>query len=120
MNAEKNKKGLTIAEKKRIRELRYLLSGSGKKKEVPTTAQKTIPFQKMYQNGICQVTSTYYTKMVEFFDVNYELLDEEEQLELLQTYSEFINFFEPGVKCQLFLFFLRIFFHTFYISVCLS
>ena len=104
MNAEKNKKGLTIAEKKRIRELRYLLSGSGKKKEVPTTAQKTIPFQKMYQNGICQVTPTYYTKMVEFFDVNYELLDEEEQLELLQTYSEFINFFESGVKCQLFLF----------------
>lgn len=104
MNAEKNEKGLTIAEKKRIRELRYLLSGSGKKKEVPTTAQKTIPFQKMYQNGICQVTPTYYTKMVEFFDVNYELLDEEEQMELLQTYSEFINFFESGVKCQLFLF----------------
>ena len=80
MNAEKNKKGLTIAEKKRIRELRYLLSGSGKKKEVPTTAQKTIPFQKMYQNGICQVTPTYYTKMVEFFDVNYELLDEEKKI----------------------------------------
>ena len=28
----------------------------------------------MFRDGICQVTSTYYTKMVEFFDINYDLL----------------------------------------------
>ena len=39
------------------------------------TAQKTITFKKMYRDGICQVASGYYTKMVEFFDINYDLLE---------------------------------------------
>ncbi|MBQ8199606.1 MAG: conjugal transfer protein TraE, partial [Lachnospiraceae bacterium] len=100
--------GLTMQEKKRMAELRHILSGNGKKKEVPTTAQKTITFQRMYKNGVCQVTPTYYTKMVEFFDINYDLLNDEEKAEVLQLYSECINFFEPGVKFQLFLFNRRV------------
>ena len=100
--------GLTMQEKKRMAELRHILSGSGKKKEVPTTAQKTITFKRMYKNGVCQVTPTYYTKMVEFFDINYDLLNDEEKAEILQLYSECINFFEPGVKFQLFLFNRRV------------
>ena len=43
-------------------------------KEKPTTAQKTITFEKMFRDGICQVSHHYYTKMVEFFDINYSLL----------------------------------------------
>ena len=100
--------GLTMQEKKRMAELRHILFGNGKKKEVPTTAQKTITFQRMYKNGVCQVTPTYYTKMVEFFDINYDLLNDEEKAEVLQLYSECINFFEPGVKFQLFLFNRRV------------
>lgn len=96
-------KGLTFAEKKRIAQLRHILFGN-QKKEVPTTAQKTIPFQKMYQNGICQVTSSFYTKMVEFYDRNYDLLDIAEKGEVLQKYSDLLNSFQPEVKVQLFLF----------------
>lgn len=91
-------------ERKRLRELKQLLNGGGKQKIRPTTAQKTIPFQRMYKNGICQVTHTYYTKMVEFFDVNYELLDVEEKGDILGIYSQFINYFDPSIPFQLFLF----------------
>ncbi len=58
----------------------------------------------MYQDGVCRVTGSYYTKMVEFYDINYELLDTPEQAEILQEYSGLLSYFEPGVKFQLFLF----------------
>ena len=70
----------------------------------PTTAQQTIPFETMYYDGICKVTSKYYTKMIEFTDVNYELLDVEEQAEVLELYSQFINYFSPSIQVQLFFF----------------
>ena len=70
----------------------------------PTTAQQTIPFETMYYDGICKVTSKYYTKMIEFTDVIYELLDVEEQAEVLELYSQFINYFSPSIQVQLFFF----------------
>ena len=95
---------LTALEKKRIKELRRILAGGEKRRKVPETAQETITFRRLYQNGICKVTDTFYTKMVEFYDINYELLDAPQQGDVLQAYSELINYFEPGIKFQLFLF----------------
>ncbi len=95
---------LTALERKRIKELRRILAGGEKRRKVPETAQETITFRRIYQNGICKVTDTFYTKMVEFYDINYELLDAPQQGDVLQAYSELINYFEPGIKFQLFLF----------------
>lgn len=86
-----------------MQELNHQLYG-GKQKEKPTTAQKTITFQKMYRDGICQVASGFYTKMVEFYDINYELLEIEEQGDILEEYSKFINYFDPSISFELFLF----------------
>ena len=49
----------------------------------------------MYRDGICQVTDTYFTKMVEFFDINYDLLEVEDQADILEEYSKLINYFDP-------------------------
>ena len=95
---------LTARERKRIKELRSILSGKGRKGKAPLTAQKSITFEHMYQDGVCRVTGSYYTKMVEFYDINYELLDTPGQADILQAYSELLNYFEPGIKFQLFLF----------------
>ena len=98
------KTGLNFSEKKRLKSLKTELSGNGKKKEKTDTAQKTITFRKMFRDGICQVTSSYYTKMVEFFDINYDLLEIEDQGEILEGYSRLINYFDPSVHVELFLF----------------
>ncbi len=98
------KAGLSLAEQKRLKELRRALSGNAKKQEKPDTAQKTITFQKMYRDGICQVTSGFYTKMVEFFDINYDLLEIEDQGDILEEYSKLINYFDPSIRFELFLF----------------
>ena len=102
--AVKPKAGLSFSEKKRLRELKNILAGNDKKQEKPDTAQKTITFKKMFRDGICQVSSGYYTKMVEFFDINYDLLEIEDQGEILEEYSRLINYFDPSIRFELFLF----------------
>lgn len=100
----KQKKGLSFAERKRLAQLRRKLAAAHKSTEKPTTAQNTIPFKKMYRDGICQVTSVFYTKMVEFYDINYDLLEIGDKEEILEEYSSLINYFDPSIKFQLFLF----------------
>lgn len=98
------KQGLSFGEKRRLRELKRLLFGSSEKQTKPDTAQKTITFKKMFKDGICQVSRTYYTKMVEFYDINYDLLEIEDQGDILEEYSKFINYFDPTIQFELFLF----------------
>ena len=95
---------LTFSEKKRLVELRRILAGNGKEQAKPDTAQKTITFKKMFRDGICQVTHNFYTKMVEFYDINYDLLEVEDQGDILEEYSKLINYFDPSIKFELFLF----------------
>lgn len=100
----KPKAGLSFSEKKRLKELQRTLAGNHKEQEKPTTAQNTITFKKMFRDGICQVTSEFYTKMVEFYDINYDLLEIEDQGEILEEYSKLINYFDPSIWFELFLF----------------
>ncbi len=105
-NSRNNSKsgGLTFSEKKRLIQLKRILLGKSNEKEKPTTAQRTITFEKMFRDGICQVSHHYYTKMVEFFDINYELLEVDDQADILAQYSKLINYFDPSVKFELVLF----------------
>lgn len=96
--------GLSLGEKRRLKELKRNLFGEGAKQTKPDTAQKTITFKKMFKDGICQVDRAYYTKMVEFYDINYDLLEVEDQGDILEDYSKFINYFDPSIQFELFLF----------------
>ena len=102
--AAQSKTGLTFSEKRRLSELKRMIAGNSKREAKPTTAQKTITFEKMYRDGICQVNRTYFTKMVEFYDINYDLLEIEDQGDILEEYSKLINYFDPSIKFELFLF----------------
>ena len=101
---KQEKEGLSASEKKRLKELKSTLAGTNKKQKTPDTAQKSITFQKMYRDGICQVKRHEYSKMVEFYDINYKLLEEEEKGDILEDYSKLLNYFDPEIKFQLFLF----------------
>ena len=58
----------------------------------------------MYKDGICQVKPNYYTKMIELFDINYDVLDEDEKCDTLDDYMKVLNYFQPNIKFQYFLF----------------
>ena len=50
-----------------------------KGKNIPTTAQQTLPYREMYRDGVCRVTDRYYTKTIEYEDINYQLAQSEDQ-----------------------------------------
>lgn len=98
------KKGLSTEEKRRLFDLKKILSGKSKEQTVPNTAQKTITFERMHRDGICHVKGKYYTKMLEFGDINYNILAEEDQRNILEIYSNMLNYFDPSIKIQICLF----------------
>lgn len=96
--------GLSLGERFRLRRLKRELDQSSKKKKRPETSQQTIPFTRMYPDGICHVSDNYYTRMVEFYDINYSLLEAEAQADIRMLYREFLDYFEPGIRFQIFFF----------------
>lgn len=73
-------------------------NGNGK---VPVTAQQSIPFKQMFKDGICKVDNNYYTKTVQFFDINYQLAQNEDKTAIFENYCDFLNYFDSSITVQL-------------------
>ena len=80
------------------------LAGEGKTDRKQLSTQNTITYNKMFKDGLCQVTSNYYTMMIEYEDINYSSLDDDEKMEVLDVYSSLINSFDPDIHVQMFFF----------------
>ncbi len=59
--------GLSKADQKRVR---AVIKEAQKNDGVPRTAQQSIPFDRMFKDGICRIGSDYYTKTIQFQDIN--------------------------------------------------
>ena len=88
---------LTRAE---IKQLNAILAKVKKRNNGPATAQDTIPYLRMYPDGICQLDENYFSKTVQYFDINYELSHHDEKLAVLEEWGDFLNFFDPSVLFQ--------------------
>ena len=73
-------------------------NGNGK---VPVTAQQSIPFKQMFKDGICKVDDKLYTKTVQFFDINYQLAQNEDKTAIFENYCDFLNYFDSSINVQL-------------------
>ena len=91
-------KHLTKAEKK---EIRQIMKNAQKNDGVPRTAQQSIPFDRMFQDGICRIGQDYYTKTIQFQDINYQLAQQEDKTEIFEEWCSFLNFFDSSVHFQL-------------------
>ena len=67
----------------------------------PRTAQQTIPFERMFQDGICRVGRDYYTKTIQFQDINYQLAQQDDKTEIFEEWCSFLNFFDSSVHFEL-------------------
>ncbi|HEM5702757.1 TPA: ATP-binding protein [Streptococcus suis] len=65
------------------------------------TAEDTIPIAKVYENGIFQLTDGYYTKMIAFEDINYQLALEEQRDFIFNQFAAFLNSFDNSTRLQL-------------------
>ena len=65
------------------------------------SSQDSIPFQQMFRDGICKVSDGYYTKTIQFQDINYQLNQNEDKTAIFDSWSEFLNYFDSSVKFEL-------------------
>ena len=72
-----------------------------KGKNIPTTAQQTLPYREMYRDGVCRVADRYYTKTIEYEDINYQLAQSEDQAAIFDGWSACLNYFDSSLPFQL-------------------
>ena len=92
------KQKLTRAEKKQIEAAIARAKNQDKKKK---SAQDSIPFERMFPDGICRVNSGYFTKTIQFQDINYQLSQNEDKTAIFEGWCDFLNYFDSSVKFQL-------------------
>ena len=85
-------------EKKQIRQV---VEKARKDNGIPRTAQQSIPFDRMFQDGICRVRDGYYTKTIQFQDINYQLAQQEDRAAIFEEWCSFLNFFDSSVRFEL-------------------
>lgn len=96
--ANKEKIKLTRAEKK---QLQALMRSRQQRKKPPHSVQETIPYERMWPDGICRVSPSYYTKTVQFWDINYQLAQNEDKSAIFEGWCDFLNAFDSSVHLQL-------------------
>ncbi len=89
---------LSAAEQKQVQTVIDRARGDS---TVPHSAQESIPFQRMFPDGICRVTDNYYTKTIQFQDINYQLAQQEDQTAIFEEWCSFLNFFDSSIRFEL-------------------
>ena len=78
-----------------------MIKAENQKKRKPFTAQDTIPYKEIYKDGICRTDDNYYSKMVQFYDINYQLAQNDDKAAIFENYCEFLNSFDSSVEVQI-------------------
>ena len=88
---------LTREEKKQLKEI---MLRARKREKQPATAQDTIPYDRIWPDGIC-VVGTRYTKTLQYQDINYQLAQNEDKTAIFDGWCDFLNYFDSSVHVQL-------------------
>ncbi len=55
----------------------------------------------MFPDGTCRVRKGFYTRTIQFFDINYQLAQKEDQAAIFEEWCSFLNFFDSSVMFEL-------------------
>ena len=64
------------------------------------SAQDSIPFERMFPDGICRVEGKFYSKTIQFQDINYQLSQSEDKDAIFDGWCDFLNYFDASVRFQ--------------------
>ena len=48
----------------------------------------------MWPDGICRVSDSHYTKIIQFQDINYQLSQNEDKTAIFEGWCDFLNYFD--------------------------
>ena len=91
-------KNLTKAQARQVQEI---IDRARRDDGIPRTAQQSIPFQRMFPDGICRVSDKYYTKTIQYQDINYQLAQQEDKTAIFEEWCSFLNFFDSSIHFEL-------------------
>ena len=94
----KPKKKLSRSDRKQIEAAIARANRTDRKEK---SAQDSIPYQRMWPDGICRVTDSHYTKTVQFQDINYQLSQNEDKTAIFESWCDFLNYFDSSIRFQL-------------------
>ena len=70
-------------------------------KDKRITAQQSIPYHEMGRDGICRVQDKFYSKTIRFYDINYQLAQNEDKNAIFENWCDFLNYFDSTIHFQL-------------------
>ena len=74
---------------------------NGKKDVKKLTVQQTIAYKEMGRDGICRVQGNVYSKCIRFYDINYQLAQNEDKNAIFENWCDFLNYFDSSIHFQL-------------------
>ncbi|HJB27193.1 MAG TPA: DUF87 domain-containing protein [Candidatus Blautia faecavium] len=77
---------------------------SKKKKEqtkIPKTAQDSIPYEEVYENGIIRLDENTYSKAYRINDTNFSIASLDDQKQIVKKYMDFLGSFGADINVQI-------------------
>ena len=69
--------------------------------EKKISAQNTIPYREMAKDGTCRVKEHTYSRTIRFYDINYQLAQNEDKSAIFESWCDFLNYFDSSIHVQL-------------------
>lgn len=70
-------------------------------KNIPNTVQESLPYKRIFKNGLAYIGNKKYARLIEFEDVNYAIASDEEENNIFSSFCDLINYFNDDVDFQL-------------------
>ena len=98
MQPVRTKKKLSRADKKQIE---AAIARANRTDQKEKSAQDSIPYERMWPDGICRVSDGHYTKTIQFQDINYQLSQNEDKTAIFEGWCDFLNYFDSSIRFEL-------------------
>ena len=116
MQRQTNGNNISFKQKRKVKQAVKRYQGDG----LPHTVQDTLPFEKIYPDGICKLSEGKYSRCIEFADINYRLVSEDRQKAICQWLRDLYNSYDSSVNLQLSLMTRRVHPDTFHNQIELA
>src|SRR5699024_1215622 len=65
------------------------------------SAQDSIPYERMWPDGICRAAGSRYTTTIQFQDISYQLSQNEDKTAIFEGWCDFLHYFHSSIPFQL-------------------
>ena len=66
----------------------------------PAPPSRPSPLSGCFADGTCRVRDGYYTRTIQFQDINYQLALQEDKTAIFEEWCSFLNFFDSSVHFE--------------------